>query len=48
MNLYLMEKMASEHDADLNAQSAHSRPRRRTGWALVSLGLRMAYAAGKE
>jgi hypothetical protein len=70
MNLYLMEKMAREHDADLNAHSAHSRPRprasqarqpqqvavhaghphplrRRTGWALVSLGLRMTYV-GEE
>jgi hypothetical protein len=71
MNPYLMEKMASEHEADLHAQSTHSRldrrasqarrcrqaavhaghphlMRRRAGWALVSLGLRMAYAAGEE
>jgi hypothetical protein len=71
VNPYLMEKMASEHDADLRTLCARSRPdrrvslarqarqaaaqaghphllRRRAGWALVTLGLRLAYAAGEE
>jgi hypothetical protein len=59
VNHYLIEKMAGEHEAELRGLCARraagrrsgrmgpSRIRRRTGWALVSLGLRLAYAAGE-
>lgn len=66
MNRYMIQQLASQHQADLRRAVArgghgklarqasaqhrhHSHPvRRRAGWALISLGVRLAYSAGEE